>query len=283
LILLALAIPDCGLFARFEHAGSPRQIVCLLKECGSPNAGDTHLRVLECGSLHVFRTKKEFDNYYLRAEFKWGEGTHGSREEKARDREILLHVVGPNNVWPRSIEFQMIEGGTGDILMVGRTEVTVKGAHKNQDRFDRFGKGSWKDVAGYRDPINELEKPHVRLTSYRNHARGMECTSVGRRRQLNQLFGERLSCQRRDRVKQDSRQIFVSIRGGRGLLSQSRASTAEEIEGTSLMATMRPSTVSLMPEGLGRESLAARVARSAGISAGTDVEWTHHGTESVNW
>jgi hypothetical protein len=105
-------------------------------------------------------TKKEFSNYYLRAEFKWGEGTHDPRAGKARDSGILFHVVGPHNVWPRSIEFQMIEGGTGDMLMVGGTAVTVKGALKDKGRFDRFGKGQWKDVAGYRDPANELEKPH---------------------------------------------------------------------------------------------------------------------------
>jgi hypothetical protein len=119
--------------------------------------GLIHISGAEYGYLI---TKKEFGDYYLRAEFKWGEGTHAPREGKARDNGILFHVVGPNQVWPRSIEFQIIEGGTGDMLMVGGTAVTVKGVLKNKGRFDRFGKGPWKDVAGYRDPANELEKPH---------------------------------------------------------------------------------------------------------------------------
>jgi hypothetical protein len=119
--------------------------------------GVIHISGAEYGYLI---TKREFGDYYLRAEFKWGEATHAPREGKARDNGILFHVVGPNMVWPRSIEFQIIEGGTGDMLMVGGTAVTVKGVIKDKGRFDRFGKGPWQDVAGYRDPANELEKPH---------------------------------------------------------------------------------------------------------------------------
>lgn len=137
-----------------------------LKTKGLNNDPDKVFQV-EDGVIHIsgsefgyIITKKEYSNYYLRAEFKWGEATHDPREGKARDSGILFHVVGPNNVWPRSIEFQMIEGGTGDMLMVGDTAVTVKGVLKNKGRFDRFGKGPWKDVAGYRDPEHELEKPH---------------------------------------------------------------------------------------------------------------------------
>ena len=34
-------------------------------------------------------TKKEYENYYLRAEFKWGEETYEPRKDKARDSGIL--------------------------------------------------------------------------------------------------------------------------------------------------------------------------------------------------
>ena len=62
-------------------------------------------------------TRKEFANYYLRAEFKWGEGTYAPRQGQARDSGILYHVQGPQKVWPTSIEFQILEGGTGDFWM----------------------------------------------------------------------------------------------------------------------------------------------------------------------
>jgi len=104
-------------------------------------------------------TKKEYGDYYLRMEFKWGEETHPPRKDKARDSGILYHVHGENKIWPSSIEYQFIEGGTGDILVVNGPSMTVKGERKSRGRFDRFGKGEWKDVVNYRDPNGDPEKP----------------------------------------------------------------------------------------------------------------------------
>ena len=118
------------------------------------------------GAIHVtgteygyFITKEEYGDYYLRAQFKWGPATHEPRKDKARDSGILYHVVGPNKIWPRSIEYQIIEGGTGDIILVDLVALTVKGKTMEKGRFDRFGKGKWQDLAGYRDPNGDPEKP----------------------------------------------------------------------------------------------------------------------------
>lgn len=68
-------------------------------------------------------TKEKYDNYRLVAEFKWGDRTFAPREERARDCGILVHSVGEDgaygNAWMRSIECQIIEGGTGDFIVVG--------------------------------------------------------------------------------------------------------------------------------------------------------------------
>jgi len=106
-----------------------------------------------------FITDKEFGDYYLLVEYRWGEKTLPPREGKARDSGILFHVEGQDKIWPRSLEFQMIEGGTGDLILVDGASVTVREQTKNDGRFNRFGKGPWKDVAGYRDPAGELERP----------------------------------------------------------------------------------------------------------------------------
>lgn len=65
-------------------------------------------------------TKQSFSNYKLSFDYKWGEPTYGSRKGKARDSGVLLHCVGPNEPgpWMTSYEFQVIEGGTGDLLIV---------------------------------------------------------------------------------------------------------------------------------------------------------------------
>src|SRR5262245_56728342 len=39
-------------------------------------------------------SEKEYANYHLTVEFKWGEKTFGTRADKARDSGILLHCVG---------------------------------------------------------------------------------------------------------------------------------------------------------------------------------------------
>ena len=111
-------------------------------------------------------TRKEFANYYLRAEFKWGEGTYAPRQGQARDSGILYHVQGPQKVWPTSIEFQILEGGTGDFWMTdggaltGTNGVRVTGPPGKALKIDRIGKGPATNVTGFRDPVGELEKPH---------------------------------------------------------------------------------------------------------------------------
>ena len=95
-----------------------------------------------------------------------GRGTFAPREGHARDSGILYNVQGEQKVWPRSIEFQIVEGGTGDFWMTDGAALTgvdgnrVTGPAGGALRIDRFGKGPWKDVTGFRDPVGEVEKPH---------------------------------------------------------------------------------------------------------------------------
>jgi hypothetical protein len=138
-----------------------------------PNTDPDQVFVVEDGTIHVsgkqfgyLITKEEYKNYYLRAEFKWGEGTFKSRAGKARDSGILYNIQGPDKVWPRSLEFQINEGCTGDVwltdgaALTGKDGVRVTGPDGKAKPINRFDKGPQKNVAGYRDPVNELEKPH---------------------------------------------------------------------------------------------------------------------------
>jgi hypothetical protein len=137
------------------------------------NSDPNHVFTVENGAVHVsgtemgyFITRQEYKNYYLRAEFKWGEGTFASRVAQARDSGILYNIQGANKVWPRSVEFQINEGCTGDFWMTdgaaltGKDGVRVTGPAGSAVKIDRFNKGVFKNVTGYRDPTNELEKPH---------------------------------------------------------------------------------------------------------------------------
>jgi len=137
------------------------------------NSDPGHIFAVENGVIHVsgkemgyIITKQEYKNYYLRAEFKWGEGTFAPRAGQARDSGILYNIQGEYKVWPRSVEFQINEGCTGDFWMTDGAALTgkdgqrVTGPAGNALKIDRFNKGEFKNVTGYRDPTNELEKPH---------------------------------------------------------------------------------------------------------------------------
>ena len=137
------------------------------------NSDPDHVFQVEKGVIHVsgkemgyIITKQPYHDFYLRAEFKWGEGTYGEREGQARDSGILYNIQGEQKVWPRSIEFQITEGGTGDFWMTDGAALTgkdgkrVTGPAGSALKIDRFNKGEFKNVTGFRDPTNELEKPH---------------------------------------------------------------------------------------------------------------------------
>jgi hypothetical protein len=121
-------------------------------------------------------TEEEYSNYHLITEFKWGDETFAPRRENARDSGILLHSQGEDGgsegIWMHSIECQVIEGGTGDFIVVGdgtdrfRITSTVaaqkQGASSvflpdgepvaiNQGRINWFGRDpDWADRLGFR-------------------------------------------------------------------------------------------------------------------------------------
>src|SRR6266436_5855922 len=171
---LVLAWPTSGVSA----AKTPRVIHLLtgddltpfysfLKEFGADKDPD-HVFTLTNGVLHIsgehygyLATKQtNFANYKLVAEFKWGEQTWPPRLTNACDSGVLVHTVGADGVWPRSIEAQIIEGGTGDILVVSGAYLTVDGVTKGPQiaRFDRPGRNPWRDEKGFRGP-HEIEQP----------------------------------------------------------------------------------------------------------------------------
>ncbi len=137
------------------------------------NNDPEHIFRLENGLIHIsgaefgyLITKREYANYYLRAEFKWGEATHAPREHNARDSGILYHIQGPQKVWPTSLEFQICEGETGYFYMTdgaaltGRDGKRVTGPPGSAESIPRFGAEHPQDVTGYRSPTGEVEKPH---------------------------------------------------------------------------------------------------------------------------
>jgi len=69
-----------------------------------------------------FATRGDFADYHLIAEWRWGKQTWMPRRFNARNSGIMVHSVGPDGealgIWMASVECQIIEGGTGDLILV---------------------------------------------------------------------------------------------------------------------------------------------------------------------
>jgi hypothetical protein len=169
------SIPSHGKLVPLFNGKNFNGFDTLLKNHGINNDPDKVFQI-ENGALHIsgeefggLVTKKEYGNYYLRAEFKWGEKTYPPRVGTARDSGIQYNITGPLKVWPHMMEFQINEGGTGDMWVVNGNGITINGqtyqstsepGPKQYIRIAHVGRGALVNTTGYRDPIDDLEKPH---------------------------------------------------------------------------------------------------------------------------
>lgn len=112
--------------------------------------------ITEDGRLHVsgkawgyLRTNTKYRDYHLVLDYTWGEHTYGTRETRARDCGVLVHSYGKDgnvgDVFINSIEAQLIEGGSGDILTLSYPEDGKKGVTKLtcEISLDKDGETVW--------------------------------------------------------------------------------------------------------------------------------------------
>jgi hypothetical protein len=79
------------------------------------------------GVIHVsgdgfgyLATEKEYHDYHLTVEYKWGKKTDGGKH--VRNSGILLHAIGPDGgaggTWMSCIECQLAQGCVGDLIVI---------------------------------------------------------------------------------------------------------------------------------------------------------------------
>ncbi len=156
-------------------------------------------------------TRDTYRDYRLVVEFRWGLLTWSERRKAARDSGILIHAQGAdgntgadlNGPWMRSIEAQVIEGGVGDIILVGGfdergprlTPHLVARAGKDRDGEDvydpqgqerEFAAGrvnwhgrdvDWQDTLGFRGR-QDVESPYGQWTRLEVIADGDRITNL---------------------------------------------------------------------------------------------------------
>ena len=117
-------------------------------------------------------SKKEYANYHLQVQFKWGTKKWTPRKNLLKDSGILYHSIGPVGAehwrtWMLSQEFQIMEGHTGDYWNQATSAIDIRAytpeyimnpmAHETQDYLHIGEGGPFKN---YCLRSSNYEKPH---------------------------------------------------------------------------------------------------------------------------
>ena len=93
------------------------------------NADPDHVITIENGVILLYRnaasdrvvmgyiaTEKEYGDYHLRVQYRWGSKKFQPRYALKRDAGIYYHILGPDAVWPQPLQFQMEQTNVGDLI-----------------------------------------------------------------------------------------------------------------------------------------------------------------------
>ncbi len=94
------------------------------------NSDPDRVITIEDGSIHLYKnaddgshvvmgyigTDKEYRNYHLRLQYRWGTKKFEPRYKLKRDAGLYYHILGPDAVWPRALQFQIEQTNVGDLI-----------------------------------------------------------------------------------------------------------------------------------------------------------------------
>lgn len=100
-----------------------------LQEHGK-NQDPDRVITIEDGAIHLYKhapdggkvvmgyisTQKEYGDYHLRLQYRWGEKKFEPRYKMKRDAGLYYHIIGPDQVWPRALQFQIEQTNVGDMI-----------------------------------------------------------------------------------------------------------------------------------------------------------------------
>jgi hypothetical protein len=94
------------------------------------NSDPDHVITIEDGAIHLYKgasdrshvvmgyigTEKEYGNYHLRLQYRWGTKKFEPRYQLERDAGLYYHILGADAVWPRALQFQIEQTNVGDLI-----------------------------------------------------------------------------------------------------------------------------------------------------------------------
>jgi hypothetical protein len=118
----------------------PRHVFTIVKD-----NGENIIRI-SGENWGAISTKKEYDNYHLQLQFKWGALLWGQKKGKKKDSGLLYHSVGKYGAdygaWMRSQEFQIEEGNCGDYWGVAGGMADVPVLKKSETEYIYYPRGT---------------------------------------------------------------------------------------------------------------------------------------------
>jgi hypothetical protein len=111
---------------------------------------------IEDGAIHLYKhtpegstvvmgyigTEKEYGNYHLRFQYRWGTKKFQPRLKMKRDAGFYYHILGPDAVWPRALQYQVEETDVGDLIALHGFQLDTWVSPRTLDA----------DVPTYQDP-----------------------------------------------------------------------------------------------------------------------------------
>lgn len=118
----------------------PKQVFTMKKINGEPVL---HISGEIFGALS---SHKEYENYHLKLQFKWGTKKWPPRLNREKDSGILYHCLPPHgrfwNVWMQSQEFQVQEGDVGDFYALSTTQMEIPSSKPAEEKEFSYQKGA---------------------------------------------------------------------------------------------------------------------------------------------
>jgi hypothetical protein len=100
-----------------------------LQEHGKDKDPDRVITI-EDGAIHLYKhaqdgdkvvmgyigTQREYGDYHLRLQYRWGEKKFEPRYKLKRDAGVYYHILGEDAVWPKALQFQVQQTDVGDLI-----------------------------------------------------------------------------------------------------------------------------------------------------------------------
>jgi hypothetical protein len=94
-------------------------------------------------------TEKDYGDFELRLQWRWGKKVTPGRD---RNSGVFVWVSGPDKIWPKGVEAQLLSGHAGDIWLVDNFKLTVDPARrdpKTPRHYFRTKDGVEKAIGGW--------------------------------------------------------------------------------------------------------------------------------------